>query len=412
MPPLRLTKRSVAYLDAIGLPLWQEGDPMPVLADGVYLGLPEELYFGQDALGSTDLADLWLYREGWWWKSRNNPWRPADMSSKAKLFGSACHTLLLEGQAAFDARYAVEPDPRHFPNLLVSKEDIASALVAISAPGASVRLKKEELVGLAKVYLPDRHVWDAIKERHERASRDKESITAQDRWELGVMLDAAMADPDAAVVVTAAGGVHLSEVSVFYTLVDGVRLRFRFDSLLPSINADLKTLDNYGGRTLADAVGKRIGDSALDVQAAVSFEARRALYDYVVAGQVFGGTEEQRAWLARFPAEAPLDLGDRPGWSWLWMFYQKADMDGRAPVIFMLPMEFGSPEHLDGWRKCLHALAFYREKVATVGLATPWTKVETGHRMDERAPKRVTIPHWIERPMRVAGEEEGVTWRA
>ena len=35
------------------------------LADGVYLDLPEEPYFAQDALGSTDLTRLWQHSEGW-----------------------------------------------------------------------------------------------------------------------------------------------------------------------------------------------------------------------------------------------------------------------------------------------------------------------------------------------------------
>ncbi len=411
MTQLRLSPRSVTYLaDVLGV-AWREGDAAPIIPDGVWLGLPEELYFLQSALGSSDLSDLWLYREGWWWKSRHNPWRPADNSSKAKLFGSAAHTLLLEGPEAFEARWAVEPDPRHFPDLLVTSEDVLAALVAVEAPGAGPRVKKADLVELAKVYLPGRHVWDNIKERFTRTSRGREVITAQERWELGVMLDAAMADPSMRTVVTADGGEHLAEVSVFWTLTDGVRLRFRFDSLLPSINADLKTLGNARDRDLAVAVGKRIGDSALDIQAALSFEARRALNAYVEAGMAKGGTDAQRAWLARFPAEAPLDLGDRPGWSWLWMFFQKADLEGRAPVIFPLRMDFGGLEHLDGWRKCLHALAFYRAKVAEVGLDKPWTRVEPVHDMAPTAAHRVQIPHWVDRPMRIDGEEEGLKWR-
>lgn len=415
-----LNARDIAWLEdhgpaclVDGPQAFQQGDPAPKIRDGVYLGLPEGVYFGQDALGSTDLADLWLYREGWWWKSPHNPWRKPDDSTRETLFGSAAHTLLLEGEAAFKERWAVEPDPRHFPNLLVTVEDLVSALTTAGAPGnPSPRLGKKNLVELARVYLPDRHVWDAIVERFARQNRDREKITAYEAWVLRVMLEAAEADPNMRVVTTGAGGVHLAEVSIFWTLPDGLRLRFRFDSLLPSLNADLKTLGNPRDRDLGMAVGRRIGEAALDVQAAMSFVARAQLYGFLQVGAVVGGTDEQRAWLRRFPGEAPLDLGDRPGWGWLWMFYVKPDEGGRAPAIVPVTMTFGSLEHRDGYRRAMHGLAFYRQQVATVGLDKPWTRVEAVHHLNAAAPQtRVQIPPWVEQPIGVDDEERAMTWR-
>lgn len=412
--------RAVAYLrDVLGRAEGPNGWEC-FLPDGAYLGLPEEIYFLQDALGTTDLARLWLYREGWWWQSSHNPfiWRQAESWKKtsttaAKTFGSGAHALLLEGEEAFDERFAVEPDPNAYPDLIESQDDLVSALRTTDCPKGFERMKKADQVELAKVYLPDRHVWDLIMARFRRTARTKATISQEERWQLQVMLDAALEDPDMAAVVAASGGVRLTELSVFWTLEDGTRLRFRFDSLLPPVNADLKTLGNARDRDLGKAVGKRIGDDALDVQAAQSFEARRRLYDFVVAGQVQGGTPEQRAWLDRFPAEAPLDLGDGPGWSWVWMFYQKAENIGRAPVIFPLHMPYGSAAHRDGWRKVLHALAFYRDQVARVGLDKPWTRVEPMHSMDpaDRSKRQVQIPFWADAPMAVAGEEEGLSWR-
>lgn len=399
------------------------------LPDGVYVCLPERLYFAQRALGSTDLANLWLYREGWWWMSRWNPWF-TETNGKAKLFGSAAHCLLLEGPAAFDARYAVEPDRRIYPDLLVTKDQLISALRTTSAPGRHEYQKIADLAELAKVYLPDRHVWESIMDRFRRQAGNRPVVSAQDRWELQVMLEAAMADDDMRAVVTADGGVRLTEVSVFWTLEDGTRCRFRFDSLLPAANADLKTLGNFRDQDLALAVGKRIGDSALDVQAAWSFEARRQAYAHIEAGRVYVSPPDQEAmpvlatsrprllhgevaWLRRYPAEAPLDLGDEgPGWFWIWMFFQKADNDGRAPVIFPATMTFGSLEHRDGYRKAMAALAFYRAKVAEIGLDKPWTRVAPLHRFSATAARRVVIPHWFEQPSRVAGEEEALRWRA
>lgn len=406
--------------------LFVESEQLP---DGVYVALPEKRYFQQRALGSTDLARLWLYREGWWWMSRWNPWF-ADLPTKAKAFGSAAHCLLLEGPEAFNARYATEPDRRLYPDLLVSKDDLISALRPTSAPGRHQYAKIGDLAELAKVYLPDRHVWESIMDRFRRTAGDRPVVSAQDRWELEVMLEAALADPDMRSVVTADGGVRLTELSVFWTLPDGIRMRFRFDSLLPAANADLKTLGNFRDRVLADAVGRAIGESALDVQAAWSFEARRQVYAHIEAGRIYVTPPEadampvlatarprllhdQVAWLRRFPAEAPLDLGDEgPGWFWIWMFFQKADAGGRAPVIFPLTMTFGSLEHRDGFRKAMGGLDFYRAKVAEVGLDKPWTQVAPLHRFSGTAARRVSIPHWFEQPSPAAAEEEAMRWRA
>lgn len=416
----QLKPRTLAYvLDVLGLQESILGFNL-ALEPGVYIGLPEEIYFLQRALGTTDLARLWLYREGWWWQSANNPHKvlitwdgKAKDTTKAKLFGSAAHALLLEGEEAFNERFAVEPDPAMYPDLLVTQDQIASALRESDAPAGFERMKKADQVELAKVYLPDRHIWDVILARHRRTAKTRDSITVEERWQLDVMLGAAMNDPDMAAVVAASGGVRLTELSVLWLTDDGIMLRFRFDSLLPQINADLKTLGNARDRDLGKAVGAAIANGALDVQAAQSFEARRHAYDFVVAGRVFGGTAEQLAHIRQFPTRAPLDMGDRPGWSWFWMFYQKADNDGRAPIIFPLHMPFGCPQHVDGWRKALHALAFYRHQVATVGLAKPWTRVERIHTMDpaDRSRPQVQLPFWADQPMTIAGEQAGLNWR-
>lgn len=413
VPAHRLPKRARDYLEHV----LQRQATLPgdvydcELYDGVYLGLPEELYFLQDALGTTDWSKIWRWREGWWWQSPHNPHRKPVKTSEEKIFGSAAHAFLLEGEDAFLDRFAVKPDPRAYPDLITTQQDLISALRASEAPAGFERMRKDQQVELAKVYLADRHVWDIILARHERSARDKVSISADERWQLDVMRRAAMGDANMAAVMAASGGIRLTEVSVFWT-VDGVRHRFRFDSLLPTVNADLKTL---GGRPtdreLSEEAGMAIGSRALDVQAALSFEARRRVYCYVEAGDVYGGDAEQLAWLERFPSEAPLDAGDRPGWSWVWLFYQKADENGRAPVIFPVRMPFGKDGHRDGWRAYLTALAFYRTKVAEVGLAEPWTRVEPVHHFDGAHQRRVQKPFWSPAAMAVAGEEEGLSWR-
>jgi hypothetical protein len=393
------------------------------LPDGVYIGLKEARYFAVDAMGSSDFKTLWQSKEGWWWSSRHNPYYRRKASDPLD-FGSGLHCKGLEGPEAFAARYAVAPDPRSFPGLITTVPEIFSALRA--APGApeniSPRSKKADLIELAKVYCPDRPIWDVIEQQAQRKAGDRTVLSCEANWQIDVMIKAALKDETMRAVCTAEGGVRLTEVSVFWTLPSGTRMRFRFDSLLPAANADLKSLDNYRtGDTLTDAIGKAIGNGSMDIQAALSFTARRELYRFIEQGAVFfdleplvGDPAEQAAWLARYPAEAPLDAGDGPGWRWLWMFFQKPDNTGRAPTLVPVWMNFGGLRHRDGFRKAAHALAFYEAKRAELGLEQPWTGVRAPHFIDDSAAPEaeleIRIPSWLEQPMAVDGEQEELAW--
>lgn len=400
------------------IPAQVDGDDQ--LPDGVYIGLPESRYFAQRALGSSDLSSLWADGDGFWWKSRHNPFFVRKRSDPLD-FGSGLHCKVLEGPEAFAARYFVAPNPLDFPGLLVTQPQIYSALRESPAPKVSPKSKKTDLIEMAKAYLPDRPIWDVIEERAQRQAQGRTVIGAEAAWQLDIMLEAAMSDPTLRAAATAEGGVRLVEVSVFWTLPSGTRLRFRFDSLLPAANCDLKSIDNYRqGDQLEDAIGKAIGSRSMDIQAALSFTARRAAYAAIEADQVWvdpepviGDPEEQLAWIRRFPGEAPLDLDGKPGWRWLWIFFQKPDNAGRAPTIVPVWMEFGGLEHRDGYRKAAHALAFYEQKVATVGLETPWTAVKPAHHLDATAAPelQIRIPSWTRQPMAVADEEEALQWQ-
>lgn len=406
------------------------------LPDGVYIGLGEARYFEQDALGSSDLAYLWDddQADGWWWRSRHNPWfvrKPSDPLD----FGSALHAMLLEGREAFDGRYFIAPDRRDYPGLLVSQSDLFSALRESQAPKVPAKTRKADLVEMARAYLPDRHVWDDILERASRKARGRVVLEAEAAWQLGVMLEAAMAEPDMRAFATAEGGVRLTEVSVFWTLPKtraggGTRLRFRFDSLLPAANGDLKSIDNWRqGDRLTEAVAKAIGSRSLDLQAALSFTARRQAYRLIEAGRVFinpnppeGSPDplEAAAHLQRFPREAPLNLGGRPGWRWLWMFFQKPDQAGRAPTILPVWLEFGSLQHREGYRKAAHGVANYERRVAERGLDRPWTSVQPAHHLGDDISHHgaagldhhLTIPPWIKRADPVADEEAELSWQS
>lgn len=376
------------------------GQPLP---DGVYLGLPEEEYFDQPRLGSSDFATLYSKREGWWWQSRNNP-HLEPRSSKATEFGSALHKLLLEGPAAYRDAFAVAPDQKKFPGVLVSVADLCSALAA-GGVEHNPKSRKHDLVQLAVAYL-DAPVWDHILAAFERKARGRQVISAAEDFALQTMRNAALEDPDMSVVVNASELQRLTEVSVLWTSEQGLPMRFRFDCMLPSWNVDLKSIGNIR-KELDYAVGDAVATYHLDVQLALSFEARQAAYALIRAGSLHGGTDDQRAFLSQFPDRAPLRSPDGAvQWHWLWMFYQKPDDKGDAPVIFPVRVFHGDERHRIGWRKAEIAKAFYLEAVGRFGLDRPWTRVDPMHDANHTGERRVKFPPWENLPGPVEGEDE------
>lgn len=383
------------------------------MKDGVYLNLPHLEYLAeQGVLGSTDFTALFARREGWWWTSAHNP-HHTNKETEAMVFGSAAHCLFLEGPEEYARRFAVMPNPNEYRDLLVSMDDLRSALVGT---GQEVKrtLKKNDLVQLAKAYMPERNVWDDIVERWSRGARDKAHISSAEHFALQAIYAAAMEDAETRTICLAEGGVRLTEVSVYWTGSDGIRRRYRFDGLLPRINVDMKTLGAFRRGTMQELAERRVSEDHMEVQLAMSFEARRAMYVAIAEGRIYGGTAEQRKWLRQFPEGAPLNLaaagGAVPGWFWVWLFFQKPE-GGAPPGLLPVRVDFGAEEHLNGVRKYLTGLKCYRDKVARFGLTRPWTcvmpAVGTGH---DRA-ERFRVPPWNNPPAAVEGERELLQWR-
>lgn len=382
------------------------------LADGVYLDLPEAEYFEQDALGSTDLTRLWQHSEGWWWQSRYCP-RATREATKAQTFGRGLHCRLLEGPEAFEARFAIAPDPTEIEGLLRTSEDILAALDAAGAPRPSSKARKSDLIEMAKIYCPDRKVWDLVLEAFRDAAGDREVLTAEEAEDIALMCEVAREEPNMAAVMDTEAGVSLTEVSVFWTLPCGTRLRYRFDKILPDGNVDLKTVGNARA-DFASACARRIRDEDLEIQMAMSFWARHQVYRAVEEKRMFLGDRRARAWLRRFPAEAPLDRADYtiPGWAWLWVFVQRPDpVQGRAPVVLPVREIFGSDLHRDGWRKLQTGLERFRQGRERHTLHRPWTRVMPVHDVQGKLANHLQLPPWGVPPLRVEGEEEALTWR-
>ena len=341
---------------------------MKLLPDGIYIGLSEAAYFSQGRLGSTDLKVLMQRPADYWWKSSFNPNKkePPWKFGNDRDYGRAFHYLLLEGEKVYLEKTKV------------------SEFETFASKDAKLWRDTCHLDGIT-----------IISEEMDRNIRHMVLLV-----ENHPQLKNAMA----------AG---LSEVTIFWTLPSGHRMRARFDKLLVNYVVDPKS---FG----AHSQGRDDLDRALLIVAKLSYDVQRYLYDmarevmveFIKAGKVFGATPEQRIWLDRIPDADDARLAERnqlpnghpdqnSAWSWLWLFMQKpSDSKGHSPVL--QPVE--RPRFDITWRtgrlKVETALVNFDYYKARFGLgdepnedglpAVPWASINPVARpLDEQ------FPNWL-----------------
>lgn len=375
------------------------------LPDGVYINLPEEVYFAQDRLGSSDKKTLHFEREGWWYQSRHNPDRKRE-TTDALNYGAALHALILEGLGAYETRFVVEPDKADYPGLLVTTDDLREALKAdgFDLAGTS-KLKLADWEEAVAANLPDAHVWGAIMRDFVATSTRANgevipSVSSAEDRALRIMHDAIMQEPEMkALLGFDQDFPSLAELSFFWTDSFGIRWRARFDKPVPTFTADLKSVGNWQGRELQHFLGDHIVRNGLDIQVGHYQEARFLMHRLIREkgdAAISGGTEEQRTHLrAIVERDLPFD--------WVWLFYQKPDPKGQAPILFPLIEEWGGRFHTSGFRKGRRAVETYLRSVERFGLDRPWYRIEPLHYADPEHPEGPTIslPHfgWDDSPV-------------
>lgn len=380
------------------------------LPDGVYLNLEEADYFAQpDRLGSTDLVTLYQRREGWWWQSRHNPdHKPRDRDGLT--FGSALHAILLEGVAAYEARYCVQPEKSEYIGLVDTIEEMSTALSKAGHVYQVSKMKKDDWRTAMRAQLPDVPVWSNIMDDYTASLGLRTPISAVDdravRYMREVATDPARNDnEDVRKLFDDEGHPPLAEVTVLWTEEGGVQRRGRIDRMYPGFDLDLKSLQNWSGRSLHYYTGDLIARRGYDIQRADHYEARRVGLAMVREGLLHGGTPEQRRWIEAIAEADHLRMQEGGAYinrPYVWLFFQKPDMvTGVAPVLFPV---WDDSRAVDGEAGTLFsggmlkreaALNFYRDQIKRFGLTHPWASVSPLHYTDEAYEPRVFLPHWI-----------------
>lgn len=323
---------------------------MKILPDGVYVGLKDEDYFAQDRLGSTDLSVLHNRPADWFYGSRHNPFRPARESSEEMDFGSALHTLLLEGDEAYDARIILRPET--YPE--IDRKGIET--------------------GEYKPWNGNAGWCKAWIEEHDRP--DKLILTEDADRRVRHMAELIRNHPELGAPMQAG----LSEVAVLWTTEDGLKLRAKFDKLLPRFVVDLKTFGGDAkGRTVREQCLGLVAQRHMDVQRFLYFQARAHMAEL----PVFGATPAQADWLKKVAAVED--------WRWCWIFYRRRDdKRGYAPIVKPIMRSHFDASFESGRQKCEVALANYRTFRARFGFDVPWAVVEPAEE-----PADHDFPPWL-----------------
>lgn len=369
---------------------------MSELEPGVYIGLPPDTYFDQDRLGSSDFIKLSQVGIGWWWQSRWNPDRE-ETPSEARNYGTALHSILLEGVDAYRRAFAVAPDRKDYVDLVDTVDEMKDALdrAGYDIRSGTSKWKKPDWAQAMIDLMPDRPCWSTILETFQAEAGSRSVVSRAEDRSLRLMrhvaTDPARSDNAAVRRLFEENELHpqLVEVSILAD-VDGLRRRWRIDKMMPGADLDLKSLGAWRGRPLAFEIGDVAARRGWCVQRADYFDGRKAAIELIKEDRIFGGTLEQRAYLREIAEDGAPDP------AWIWLCFQKPDQKGAAPILCPVWDNAESWLHQLGRSQLENAKRFYRRMVAEFGLEQPWARVEPLHFTDENAAGPVIrFPHWL-----------------
>lgn len=371
---------------------------MKELPDGIYIEMPDDVYFGFDRLGSTDMMKLADIGIGWWWQSRYNKGRK-EPERPYLNFGRALHKLLLEGRNAFRESFAVQPDPRIFDRVLYKSDEYREVLEQAGlAPKELNKLKVSELLDLCRIHIRDPAIvaWPNVLQDFEISRGKKASVTHDEYYNLDLMYKIIEEDPGPeadqirSVLNIDKVWPTLAEVTFLWHDKLGLPRRTRLDKLVPDMTLDLKSIAHTHGKSLKHAVPDHIKRMNYDVQLADHHEARTAMYAMIAErgeAAITGGSVEQRAFLlAMVEKSVPFH--------WVWLFYQVPDGSGRAPILLPVWEDWAGPHHINGFRKMHKARQTYIKAVADFGLNKPWREIMPLHFTSEGKPTSLALSYW------------------
>jgi hypothetical protein len=342
---------------------------LPDLPDGIYFGLPEEIYHALPRIGSGGITDLLISPATFWKGSWLNPkaaeeraarairalpelgddpapelvayadalktiFRGApppepEEATKAQLLGKAYHCARLEPHK-LESRFRRALDRADFADLAKAKGACWNGTQigeALAAAGQAKKKGDETVVDQGRRLAATGYegvIWPLEEARFKEALGTRVAIPA-DLWD-DMLEDADRLRQSPEVARLLAGGE--AEVAVLYTGPGGIRRKAKFDVLKLDSWADLKTFANPVGKNLRQLLSEtfRYGRhyiQAIDYRVAVEMLRANAL---PIVGEA---TDDQRKLIAQ--------LAIRPDELACWYVYQEK---GGVPNILARRVRF------------------------------------------------------------------------
>jgi hypothetical protein len=339
---------------------------------GVHFNLPAADYHADPSLGSSDLKRLLQAPAAYWWHSHMNPERPPSPDSSAKQKGRALHKLVLEGEEAFAAAFATEPQPDAHPGCLVTLDDLKAKCREL---GEAVSGTKAELAKRIKAKDAKAIIFDEVFATFRvMTERDGIEVLKPDAMR-EVRQAAASITLNPHLARAFQGGIP--EVSVFWVDEHGIACKCRLDWLKPRTIVDIKKCANVRERPFDLAVLLAIAEYRYDISARHYLDGFQHLYRFAAEARVFGDCPLRPGWHARIAAPDAM--------RWTWVFHQT---DG-APVTKGLELLPGSSALHRAAREIVQAKQTYLSCLEKFG-TTQWVSDAPIETIDD-----TDLPLWM-----------------
>lgn len=268
----------VAAIAAPVLPPHLDGAP-EFPAPGIYFGMPEAEYHAIHACSTSGLKHLSVSSMDYWANSPLNPTRDEDRVEKDYFdFGNAIHTLVLEGEEVYAARYIIGLEKPK--GVLETTDQIKARIVELGGKPCSRgyddnsrSAKKEDWIEQLLDLDPSAQVWDRIKAAFDAEHEGAEIISHKIDRRVRVAAKMILAHPE----IRAAFRGGYAEVSVFWFCpVTGCPMKARFDYLTLAEIVDLKSFANPNGLPIDRAIERTIANRRYNLQHVIYDEAAEA----------------------------------------------------------------------------------------------------------------------------------------
>lgn len=341
--------------------------------EGLHFGLDETAYHSDISLGSGSIRELATNPIYYWRDSWMNPLREEPSETPALLYGRALHCLVLEGPAAFSARYAPMLVSEDYPDVCITADDIKERLRVIDPAvrkdlGIKLSGSKDELIESIKKVDASVVIWDELCAAYRDECADTGVTILPEIMHSEVIQAAAYILSEPTVASAFKGGA--AEVSLFWTQ-DGVPMKARLDKLrlgkgskpgtYTGLIVDLKSFTNTMNIAPERAVERSLMNTRLDIQAAAYMKGIVQIPQWIRDGKVYG---------AEHVGDDFLDaLSKVDNWEWYWCFYEKG-----LPLSMLRKTSATSPlvQMADLWLN--RALQAYRDNMQAFG--TEWRFVD------------------------------------